>query len=72
MDETSIKVYLKLIKLSSSIIASSNFSKFCKVSVETIEICNKYYANDFVAFNYEIIEPEEFKPIYFEYKPKLI
>ena len=40
--------------------------------VETIEICNKYYANDFVAFNYEIIEPEEFKPIYFEYKPKLI
>ena len=39
---------------------------------KTIEICNKHFINDFVAFNYEIIEPEEFKPTYFEYKVKLI
>jgi hypothetical protein len=39
---------------------------------KTIEICNKHFINDFVAFNYDIIEPEGFKPIYFEYKSKLI
>ena len=39
---------------------------------KTIEICNKHFINDFVAFNYDIIEPEKFEPIYFEYKSKLI
>jgi hypothetical protein len=39
---------------------------------ETIKICNNHYADDFKAFNYEIIKPEEFKPIYFEYKTTLI